>query len=199
MPGSNRRRYPVALAVCSLAVFAALAVLPAVASSTQRPARYLRALVFRAELLDDRNVMFQSNSSNPGHVSLMMVLAQRGLAVPKALIEEASRATWGLTVAELAERGLGAGLPSKVLHVPVDCVRRALDTVPLPAVTMWGTHYVVVESRPASGSITFVDPSLGRLRAPVELLERYWRDVIVAFGDGKFSIDDVCARPATAP
>ncbi len=167
-----------------------LALLPALFASRQRPVRSLRAWALGAELLDDRDVMFQTTNADCGHAALMMVLRHHGRRIPAALLDEASTARWGLTIGQLVERGNAAGLTATAVRVPGVCIRRVFERIRLPAIVLLGTHYVVVESRPTGAFLTVVDPGVGRLRAPLAMLENDWREVVVAFGESDKTFEE---------
>lgn len=143
----------------------------------------LKAWALESDLLADDGVMFQSNAANCGHVALMMVLRRLGHAIPIPLIDRAGGARWGLSAADLARESREAGLSASVLEIDDVCLERALAKLPMPAVALLGTHFVVIERRPESGVVGIIDPSLGRLRMPLGVVQREWRDVLIAFGE----------------
>ena len=134
-----------------------LALLPALSASRQRPVRSLRAWALGAELLDDRDVMFQANNSDCGHAALMMVLRHHGRRIPAALLDEASAARWGLTIGQLVERGTAAGLRVTAVRVPGACIRRVFERIPLPAIAKGARN------RPTPGSTTVTNAPDGLL------------------------------------
>jgi len=166
----------------AIATCLVLAIAPSLLDSKLRSVRHVRAWALGARLLDDHGVILQTTDANCGHACLMTALVHAGRPVPRDLIEAASRARVGLTVAELAALGQRFGLPAAMLHVPAHCLGRVLDTVPLPSIALVGTHYVLVEGRPDGGSVTLVDPSIGRVQAPLSALERNWRGAMVTLG-----------------
>lgn len=175
-----RRRYRLWLIAITLALVI-LSGAPSLLTSRYRAIRHLRAWAAGAVLLDDSGVVFQANRADCGHTCLIMVLQRFGRLVPAGLVDAARRADIGLTVAELVSLGRTAGLTPRFHRVPTGCVRRALGLVSLPAIALVGSHYVLLDGPPVDGFITVVDPALGRLLAPIELLEREWRQALVTF------------------
>jgi ABC-type bacteriocin/lantibiotic exporter with double-glycine peptidase domain len=167
------------------------AALPYVLASRQRVVREVRAWALGGTLLSDDGVLFQSNDANCGHTAVMMVLLHHGVTVPLSLLQEARTAAVGLAVADVAERAERAGLPGTILHVPRDClIERAFEALPLPAIALVGTHFIVLETPPVDGAVTVIDPGIGRMRWPVERLAKEWRSAVVAFGGAER--DRVC-------
>jgi len=167
-----------------IAVTLALTILagaPSLLISQHRVIRHVRAWTIGAELLDDNGVILQSNRADCGHTCLMMALQRFGRAVPFSLVQAARNADVGLTVAELIALGEAAGLTPEFHRVPKACLRRALTLVSLPVIVLVGPHYLLVDGPPVDGFITFIDPALGRLRAPIGRLEREWREAVVTF------------------
>ncbi len=121
-------------------------------------------------------------ASDGGHAALIAMLRRMGKPVPGDLLKDASQKAARITVAEMAFRSAQAGLPAVILPVPVRCLRPALATIPLPAIALVGERYVIIESRPAAGVATLVDPRAGRVRAPLATLDRDWKDAVVTFG-----------------
>jgi len=191
-PSSHRRRCRNGLVAFTVGL-AMLAVGPSLLASQQRGVRYLRAWSLGAQLLPDRGVVLQTNSADCGHACLMNVLAHYGRRAPQRLVEEARRARLGLTVGELVGLGRDVGLPARMLRIPRPCLRRALRTVPLPTVALVGTHYLLIERPPVDEVVALVDPAVGRLRAPVTMLERGWRGVLVTF-DADSTTESVCGH-----
>jgi hypothetical protein len=111
----------------------------------------------------------------------MMALHRFGRPVPASLVDAARRAEIGLSVAELIALGKAAGLTPRLHRVPVPCLRRTLGLISLPAIALVGPHYVLLDGPPIDGFITVIDPALGRLLAPIELIEREWRQALVTF------------------
>lgn len=180
---ANRTRtFRITLAAVVLASVV-IAALPGYLGSKQRPLRWLKAWALESELLADTGVIFQTTASNCGHSALIMILRHLGRPVPMDLIDRAGSARWGLSVAELVRESHAAGVPARVRVVDVACLERALARVPVPAVALLGTHFVVVEGRPQSGTLAIIDPGLGRLRMPMRIVRREWRDALITFGD----------------
>jgi hypothetical protein len=126
----------------------------------------------------------------------MNALLRLGREVPPSVVETAMHARIGVTVAELVSLASTAGLTPTIHRVPTTCIRRALDVASLPAVALVGPHYLLLEERPLAGFMTIIDPALGRLRVPVSMLERQWRNVLVTF-DADATPESVC-EPRTA-
>jgi ABC-type bacteriocin/lantibiotic exporter with double-glycine peptidase domain len=135
-------------------------------------------------LLDDNGVVFQSNRADCGHTCLMITLRQLRRPVPVDLIEAARRATVGLSVAELITLGRASGLTPRFRRVPTACVRLALGLIVPPAIALVGPHYLLLDGPLIDGFITVIDPALGRLRVPIELIEREWRQALITFTAG---------------
>jgi ABC-type bacteriocin/lantibiotic exporter with double-glycine peptidase domain len=158
-----------------------LAATPWLLTSHHRAVRHVRAWAIGATLLDDSGVVFQSNRADCGHTCLMITLRRFGRPVPASLVEAAREADIGLTVAELISLGTTVGLTPRFHRVPKACIRRSLGLVSLPAIVLVGPHYLLVDGPLLDGFITVIDPVLGRLRAPIELLERDWRQALITF------------------
>jgi ABC-type bacteriocin/lantibiotic exporter with double-glycine peptidase domain len=158
-----------------------LASAPSVLTSRHRAIRQVRAWAIGAVLLDDHGVIFQRHRADCGHTCLMIALGRFGRAVPADLVEMARRASIGLSVAELVSLGRTAGLTPRFHRVPASCVRRALSLVAPPAIALVGSHYLVLDGPLTDGFVTVIDPALGRLRAPIEIVEREWRQALITF------------------
>jgi ABC-type bacteriocin/lantibiotic exporter with double-glycine peptidase domain len=141
----------------------------------------VRAWLIGAVLLDDSGVILQTNRADCGHTCLMIALRRFGRPIPAGLAAAARRAEIGLSVTELISFGRLAGLTPRFHRVPTACVRRALGLVSIPAIALVGPHYLVLDGPPIDGFITVIDPALGRLRMPIERLEREWRQALVTF------------------
>lgn len=160
---------------------ALVACAPSLLTSHHRTARHVRAWLIGAELLDDSNVVFQTNRADCGHTCLMIALRRFGRPVPDSLVTAARRAVIGLSVAELISLGRHVGLAPRFHRVPTVCVRSALGLVSTPAIALVGPHYLVLDGPPIGGFIIVIDPALGRLRLPIERLEQEWRQALVTF------------------
>ena len=172
------RRACVSVALVAI-VFVTLA--PWLLTSRHRAIRHVRAWGLGAVLLDDAGVIFQSNRADCGHTCLMIALGRLRQPVPPDLFQLARRATVGLSVAELVTLARASGLSPRFHRVPTTCVRRALRLVAPPAIVLVGTHYLVLDGPLIDGVVTVIDPALGRLRAPIEILEQEWRQALVTF------------------
>ncbi len=180
-PCGLRRCYRFSLIAVTSAPLLIVSAAPWLLASHHRAIRHIRAWAIGATLLDDSGVVLQSNRGDCGHTCLMISLQRFGRPVPASLVEAARQADIGLTVAELISISRAAGLTPRFHRVPKTCLRRALSLVSLPAIVLVGPHYVVLDGPLVDGFITLIDPALGRLRAPVELLERGWRQALVTF------------------
>lgn len=176
-----RRRYRfLLLLVAAFTLMASSA--PLVLASRSRVLREIRAWALDAVLLDDRGVIFQTSRVNCGHTCLIMALAQKNVPVPVSLIREAQLTKAGLTAAEVAQRARAAGVPAALVQVPVTCLEQALLQMPLPAIALVGTHYVLITGRPDAGAVTLIDPSIGRMKRRLDSLSRNWRGAVVSLG-----------------
>ncbi len=181
MQNRSRRRWRMWLAA-AVATLVVLAMVPPLAASRQRAVRHVRAWVLGAQLLDDRGVVFQTNDANCGHACLINALALFGRQVPRELLARAAHARVGLTVGELTALSIRFGLPATMLHVPFDCLERSPAVLSMPSIALVGTHYLLIERRSDDGLVTFIDPAVGRMRAPLSVLEREWRGAMVVLG-----------------
>lgn len=178
--------------VCALTVSLA----PWLLTARQRPLRHVRAWGIGAQLLSDRDVLFQKTDADCGHTALMMVLERFRKTIPPDLARAAMSDRIGLSLDELVVRSIAADLPARIHAVHTRCLAPALSRVTLPAVALMGSHYVVIETPvDASGRLTIIDPGLGRMHMPIDPLHRGWRGYLITFGAVTSSVDTACSEP----
>jgi hypothetical protein len=170
-----------------------LSCVPSILASEHPAVRRVRAWSIGATLLADHGVVRQMNHVDCGHACLMNALLRLGRPVPSTLVYLARRARIGLSVAELVALGRAVGLETRAHRVPSTCIRSALEAVSFPVIALVGPHYLLLEERPLGDFITVIDPAIGRLRAPLGLLERQWRQVLVTF-DADSTPESVCQQ-----
>jgi ABC-type bacteriocin/lantibiotic exporter with double-glycine peptidase domain len=181
MEYQSRRRWRRRLAAV-VAALVVLAMVPSLAAGRQRAIRHVRAWALGAHLLDDHGVVFQTNDANCGHACLITALVHFGRQVPRELLDRAAHARVGLSIGELTALSVQSGLPARMHHVPFDCLERSPAALAMPSIALVGTHFLLIERLSHDGVVTFIDPAVGRMRAPVSVLERDWREVMVVLG-----------------
>jgi hypothetical protein len=171
------------LLLCAIVV-AGVPLTAAALRSRLRPVRSLKAHFLGGSLLPDQGVELQQGPADCGPAALRIVFALRGVRVSDET-RPVNRGRAGWSVSQIVAASREAGMEAARARIPP----AGIATMPLPAIALLGTHYVVIERRAPGGHFIVVDPGLGRMKAGIDYLIRDWTGHVVIFpGNDRISI-----------
>lgn len=129
------------------------------------------AEVLGAEYLGDDDVVFQKKFNDCGPSALRMVFDNLGIITSHNEIEQMVPLTKrGATMLDLESAAEQKGLILEGWNLSVD----SLSTIAFPAILLiTQNHYIVADSL-VMGKLYFRDPSIGRLRIPLNKMDHIW-------------------------
>ena len=183
----NRVFLTTLLLLSGLGVSYRLGQIPITASAANSGVRRLLCGLHGCRFVGNKGVLLQKTSSDCAVAAVKMILDQHGITLPYENIAShlaPSRNGTSMRTVRDFVRQQGLWCSGWRLHL------RDLPSIPLPAmVWLYNRHYAVLQSISHSKGVLLLDPTLGKVRVPIQRLETHWSGEILLFGSpGEASI-----------
>lgn len=130
------------------------------------------AELMSAEYLGDDGVVLQKSSNDCGPSALRMVLDDAGIITSSSAIEQiVPLSKRGATMLDLRSAAKQLGLKLEGWKLSID----SLPSINFPAILFIRKNHYIVADSVVRNSVYVRDPSIGRLRIPIDNISNIWK------------------------